>query len=245
YGTVNRTMGMNPSEMPSVWSSAAAVVSPADIDVSIDWTDDSRTTLRASAVLNFAREYSDADMSMAIAIAADGLRNESWGQSNYYSGAEQGESDSPLWEIFLNGSRRIKDLTFNFVVVSFKDTKGVPGTVPYVITFDTAPEYDIELALTDIVNDKGEHFLSPDAELYAVGMLIDNKTGGVLNSNKSGYLPLSTSSVSAVENSPEVVSTDWTTLSGCRVATPSAGIFIKTEYLSNGSVRHTKVVYRD
>ncbi|MDE5876686.1 MAG: hypothetical protein K2H47_04225 [Muribaculaceae bacterium] len=245
YGTVNRTMGMDPSEMPSVWGRAAAVVSPADIDVSIDWTDDSRTALRASAVLNFAREYSDADMSMAIAIAADGLRNDSWGQSNYYSGMEQGESDSPLWEIFLNGSRRIKDLTFNFVVVSFKDTKGVPGTVPSVITFDTAPEYDIELALNDIVNDKGEHFLSPDAELYAVGMLIDNKTGAVLNSNKSGYLPLGTSSVKAVKPSSEVISTDWTTLSGCRVAAPSSGIFIKTEYMSDGSVRHTKVVCRN
>lgn len=54
---------------------------------------------------------------VGLAIAADGLHNDNWGQSNYYSGAEQGASDSPLWEIFLNGSHRIKDLIFNFVVV--------------------------------------------------------------------------------------------------------------------------------
>lgn len=95
---------------------AAAVVAPADVNVSIEWLDDEHSRLRASASLDFAREYEEADMSMAIAIAAYNMKNDAWAQANYFSGDTTLEG--PLWDIFTKGGKRISGLTFNDVAVS-------------------------------------------------------------------------------------------------------------------------------
>ena len=240
YGTISRTEGMDPSELPDYWEKYAAMTAPADIDVSLTWIDEDCTVLQATATLDFAREYNDADMRMAIGLIADGLQNPAWRQSNYYSGEEGLEG--PLWDIFTKGSSLVGGLTFNDVVVYFPQTDGIEGSVPAEITFDSHPSVSLEVALKDIVNVLGQEFINPEATLRAVGILLDGKTGAALNSNKSQPLA-QTSAVKTIADSREVVSTEWYDVHGYRLVQPAAGsLAIRVLRFSDGTVQHSKVI---
>lgn len=245
YCSINRQGNVELENLKEAWTKECATVAPADIDVTLEWADEAHSSLRAAATVDFVREYKDADMSLAIAITADGLFNPLWHQSNNFAGYVD-QYTGPLWDIFTKGGRVVPGLTFNQVVVKFDDVKGVAGTVPAVIGLDTHPSHRIELPLTDIVNVSGEMFLNAGSSLRAVAMLIDNKTGRVLNANKSATsLAFNDSGVEAIGSDVEVTEVTWTDMQGCRVATPAPGQFlIKTERLSDGTLRHTKQIYR-
>mgnify|MGYP000764738051 CR=1 FL=1 len=181
-------------------------------------------------------------MSMAIAIAAYNMKNDAWAQANYFSGDTTLEG--PLWDIFTKGGKRISGLTFNDVVVKFDDNKGVEGSVPAQIMFDTHPEMTIEVAADDIVNVKGEKFLTQDARLRAVAVLIDNATGAILNSNKSEETAVSNGAgVDDVYSVGEVVATEYYDLQGRRLSKPVPGqLVVKAARLSDGSTRQEKVI---
>lgn len=242
----NRKDGMDPSMLPLRWNSYAAQISPASVDLQMDWTDSGKKTLKMVSELTFAKDMENADYRLAFALMADGLRNERWKQSNYYYNIEEGDGvQTPLWDLFLGKEKKVAGLTFNDVVVYFKDIQGIEGSVPASIKAGEKMTYSYEVNMDDVKNLKGEYFINADATLHGVVILLDGETGYAVNCNKSASIENATSGVERLRGSDAtVVSTQFHTLQGMKVERPSAGIFIRTDIMSDGTRRTSKVVVR-
>lgn len=242
-GWLNRSvkLDMVPEEVNEQWSNAAKTIAPARIDVTLEWVDEAHTKLEAKAEASFAREYENADMRLSIALIANGLKNGEWGQHNNYAGSSE---TGDYWDLFTQGRRVVRGLTFNDVVVSYTDTKGIEGSVPAVITLDTKPTVTSSFALDEIRNLKGELFLTPGCTLHAVGLLTDTATGAVLNAGTSQSLAPVISSVGTV-GTAEVISTEWYSLQGTRIGKPAPGTAaIRIDRLADGRSVTLKTVAR-
>ncbi|MBD5358631.1 MAG: hypothetical protein HDR88_16865 [Bacteroides sp.] len=242
-GDIDRQVEMDPSYFPSMWPSFQERIAPADVDVTIDWADDSYSEFVIETTVKFVENHSDANYRLAIALVADNVYNEEWGQSNYYSGTA-GLPDTDLWNLFANGGSKVYGLIYNDVVAYFKDVKGIPGSIPSEITRNEEINYTYRILKEDVKNIANQDFLNPDAKVHAVAILLDGNTGFSANCNKSGDLVFDNnlSAVKAIESEATVESVRYYDLQGREVASPASGIFVKAEKLSDGTVRHNKVI---
>ena len=244
YGTINRMAGMDPSEFPYVWEDYRDDMPMADLDVTAEWTDSDMTELRATANVRFIKDFDNHDYRLAIALVADNLFNDSWKQSNYFAGKEPEGIESELWDLFINGYSKVEGLTFNDVVVYYKDVKGIEGALPESIAVGETISYNYSVKMEDVVNLGGKQFMNPEAKLHFVAMVLDGNTGYAINSNKSADVAYTTVGVDEIGTDAEVKATVYLDLQGRRVDRPQNGIFIKEDTLADGSVRISKVVVR-
>ncbi len=239
-GTINRISEMDPSLFPSVWASYAQGMPVADVDVALEWADEEMTRLTAHASARFVRDIKDAGYKLSIALVADGLKNEAWGQSNYYRGKDPDGVESPLWDLFINGQSKVYGLTFNDVVAYYKDVHGIEGSLPAEITAGDTYTFDYSIEIADVVNLKGEQFINPEATVKAVAVVLD-ASGRPVNCNKSNSVAWDASGVDAVISGANVVATTYYDLQGRKVANPDKGIFVKVVKLDNGETIRTRV----
>lgn len=244
-GDIDRQVMMDPSYFPSMWPSFQERIAPADVEVNIDWADDNQTEFVINSTVKFIEDHSNANYRLAIALVADNVYNDAWGQSNYYSGTS-GLPDTDLWNIFANGGSKVFGLKFNDVVAYFKDVKGIAGSIPSEISMGEEINYTYTIRKADVKNISGQDFLNDDATVHAVAILIDGNTGYSANCNKSGDLVFGggNNAVNVIEGESVVESVRYYDLQGREVAAPAAGIFVKAEKLSDGTVRYNKVVIR-
>lgn len=249
WSDFNRRDMMDPSYLPFRWDAQAAVVSPAAVELAMDWTDDSRSQVEMTSTLTFAKDIDNADYKLAFALVADGLKNDSWKQSNYYAGEEYGDGvETPLWDTFLTGNKKVAGLTFNDVVVYFKEEgMGIEGSVPASVKAGEKLNWSYRVDLADVKNLKNEYFINKGATIHGVVILLDGKTGYAVNCNKSAslvyeYEPAGIKGLDGTDAG--VVDTRFHSLQGAEVENPSNGIFIKTEILEDGSRRTSKVAIR-
>ena len=239
-GTINRISEMDPSLFPSVWASYAQGMPVADVDVALEWADEEMTRLTAHASARFVRDIKDAGYKLSIALVADGLKNEAWGQSNYYRGKDPDGVESPLWDLFINGQSKVYGLTFNDVVAYYKDVHGIEGSLPAEITAGDTYTFDYSIETADVVNLKGEQFINPEATVKAVAVIIDADDRPV-NCNKSNSIAWDPSGVDTIISGGKVVATTYYDLQGRKVADPDKGIFVKVVKLDNGDTIRTRV----
>lgn len=72
-------------------------------------------------------------------------------------------------------------------------------------------------------------------------MLIDGKTGHVVNSNKSALLPYAdAAAIVAVDADKPVIDTTYYNLQGVRTDAAARGLRIRAERLSDGTLRSVK-----
>lgn len=99
--------------------------------------------------------------------------------------------------------------------------------------------------MNDVKNIKGEKIINEGASIQGVAILLDNQ-GEAVNSIKTTAVEYHdcpyTSGIEgiSVENA-EVVSTLYYNLQGVAVKNPAKGIFLKSETLSDGSRRTSKI----
>ena len=239
-GTINRISEMDPSLFPSVWASYAEGMPVADVDVALEWADEEMTRLTAHASARFVRDIKDAGYKLSIALVADGLKNEAWGQSNYYRGKDPDGVESPLWDLFINGQSKVYGLTFNDVVAYYKDVHGIEGSLPAEIVAGDTYTFDYSIETADVVNLKGEQFINPEATVKAVAVIIDAHDRPV-NCNKSNSIAWDPSGVDTIISGGKVVATAYYDLQGRKVADPDKGIFVKVVKLDNGDTIRTRV----
>lgn len=239
-GTINRISEMDPSLFPSVWASYAQGMPVADVDVALEWADEEMTRLTAHASARFVRDIKDAGYKLSIALVADGLKNEAWGQSNYYRGKDPDGVESPLWDLFINGQSKVYGLTFNDVVAYYKDVHGIEGSLPAEITAGDTYTFDYSIETADVVNLKGEQFINPEATVKAVAVIIDADDRPV-NCNKSNSIAWDPSGVDTIISGANVVATTYYDLQGRKMANPDKGIFVKVVKLDNGETIRTRV----
>lgn len=247
YSDINRAVGLEPAQIPFRWDEYAALKSPAAIEADFKWNDEAHTSATVTAKVTFVMDMDNADYKLAFGLTANGLRNGRWAQRNYFHEWSTGTGvDSPLWDLFLNKEDEyVRDLTFNDVVVYCPNAGGEENSVPASIKAGQIITYDWTVDMNDVKNIKGEKIINEGASIQGVAILLDNQ-GEAVNSIKTAAVEYHdcpyTSGIEEISaENANVVSTLYYNLQGVAVKNPAKGIFLKSETLSDGSRRTSKI----
>ena len=246
YSDINRAVGLEPAQIPFHWDEFAALKSPAAIEADFKWNDEAHTSATVTAKVTFVMDMDNADYRLAFGLTANGIKNGKWKQRNYFAGRPSGTGvESPLWDVFLNGEEYVGGLTFNDVVVYCPNAGGEENSVPSSIKAGQTITYDWTVDMNDVKNIKGEKIINEGASIQGVAILLDN-LGEAVNSIKTAAVEYHdcpyTSGIEGISaENAEVVSTLYYNLQGVAVKNPAKGIFLKSETLSDGSRRTSKI----
>lgn len=247
-GFINRNQNINLAKIYDTWPAIAATLAPCDIEVKVEWTDDSHTAVKATSTSRFLSDQTNADYGVSYVLVIDRLSDPSWKQSNYYAPAEGAEpQDNPDmpgdWGyLFTHGTNPMTGLEFNDVALASSGSDGMQGSIPTAIT--AGEEYS-HVYTFDIASLSGETTAlinqHPDL-MRVVGIIIDRKTGRAVNCVSSLNLNGESGVAEAGVEQAEVVETMYYDLQGRRVARPERGIYIKADVYSDGSCRTSKYI---
>ncbi len=248
-GFINRNReNINLAKIYDTWPAIAATLAPCDIEVKVEWTDDSHTAVKATSTSRFLSDQTNVDYGVSYVLVIDRLSDPSWKQSNYYAPAEGAEpQDNPDmpgdWGyLFTHGTNPMTGLEFNDVALASSGSDGMQGSIPaaitageeysHVYTFDIASLPEKATALID------QH----PALMRVIGIIMDRKTGRAVNCVSSLNLNGESGVAEAGMEQSEVVETVYYDLQGRRVARPERGIYIKADIYSDGSCRTSKYI---
>lgn len=248
-GYINRA-SVDLGNIYTIWPRYADTFVNADIDVEINWTDDSQTSLKATSSVRFVEDLTKADFGISYMLLIDGMSDPTWIQSNYYAPKDGEEpADYPSmpgkWgELFTHGKEKMLGLVYNDVILDGKYIDGgFPGSIPTSITANEKISHSCvfnleQLGKPELVQDKNK--------LRVVAVILDRKKGKPVNCNTSTYPDgSSTNGVETTEvAAPEVVSSEWYNLQGVRVE-PTAkgtGLLIRVDRMADGTIKTTKEI---
>ncbi len=220
-----------------VWQQVREVFTPASVEVGSEWTDGN--TLHATAAVTFPLSADECPFEVGFALVADGLSGDGsdWQQSNYYAGDTSWPASMHQ---FTHGTDHVAGLTYNFVLIARSGVAGLPGSLSSPIEEDVAQtvSYDFDLSAIKAAIVPADH-----SKLRVVAMLIDSRTGAIVNANMAtagtataavGSLPATAADVAV-----SVMSYD---LAGRRMATTARGISLRVERTAGGRMRVGKVM---
>lgn len=244
---INRAAIMDPANIPYEWDDYAESICNADISLGIRWADEDCNKIELTSELTFMEDFDASACRLTFALVGDNLHNIMWMQENNYAGQKKGDGvETPIWDLFLKGGSLVPGLIFNDVVVYYKDIKGIEGSVPEKAECNRTYTYSYTVDVKDIRNLIGERFLNADATLHGVVALVDTATGHAVNSCRSASLNYSDSpaGVGAISAGATVEASEFFNMQGMAVPQPGAGMFIRRDRMSDGTVRTAKVVLR-
>ena len=239
---INRSSVIDPGSIYGEWPKYREELVPADIDVTVEWADEMGLDLKATATVNFATDFADANYRIGYLVVEDGMSSSLWYQRNYFSTQPGQAGTGPIWDIFRGKDEWIPGLTFNDVVVIPTDYEGISGSLPKSVQTNTpyshTHTFDTRSAISLMT---GSNLIQDKTKLRVIAYLYDAKTRRIVNSNSSAYAPVPAGISQIGTDAAEVVSTEWYDLQGRRVSAPSEGLYIRLDRLSDGSSRRTKV----
>ncbi len=179
-GVVNRKYVCDPTSFETNYLKAINDFSPADLVLSAEWVDASHTSikLKSEAVFNIPLNGT-ANFRMGLVVIENNIKGTASGynQRNYYSGGGIGTMEG--WEslpdpvlaanmVYPDVARKIYD-SFN----------GISGSLPATIAMNQRVLYEYNFDLPSTVINKNETEI--------ILMLIDNKSGEIMNGRKIKY----------------------------------------------------------
>ena len=241
YAFINRSAGVDPGEIYDAWYDYRDWVPAGDLDVTVEWADESHTAIKATATARFPEDHTGADYRLSYILVADGLTNARWQQANYYSGRTSYKSHMPgeLGDLFINGEDPVKGLTFNDVAVAVTDYKGEAGSIPAEITAGQEYSHSHEFSLAAVnLAVKGV----PE-KMRVVAVLTEGATGKYVNCNSSAWMngePFApVSGIEDVTTDADAFEVARYTLDGRCISAPVPGVNV-VRY-SDGTVRKVMV----
>lgn len=241
YAFINRSAGVDPGEIYDAWYDYRDWVPAGDLDVTVEWADESHTAIKATATARFPEDHTGADYRLSYILVADGLTNARWQQANYYSGRTSYKSQMPgeLGDLFINGEDPMKGLTFNDVAVAVTDYKGETGSIPAEITACEKYSHSHEFSLASV----NSAVKGVPEKMRVVAVLTEGATGKYVNCNSSAWMngePFApVSGVEDVTTDADVFEVARYTLDGRCISAPVPGVNI-VRY-SDGTVRKVMV----
>lgn len=195
----------------------------ADVTFTSKLSDD-KTQVTINSKIIFPYDLTGGNFAVEYILTADGLKDDSWIQSNYYANGADGYHE--FMDQFTMATGNVAGLTFNDVAVL---TSAQLGGANQTITEATA-EQPIPLSYTftlaDAVNTSGMPVIQDVNKVKVVALLIDKTTGAVVNANKAKIGEEATGiSIVEVNNKPKGDNAIYD-LSGRRVVKPTKGLYI-------------------
>ena len=227
-----------------LWLAERARVAPAAVSVTA-WESEDSSIINTRAEIEFAKLDPEATegYNVAFVLLGDGMKNDLWLQANNYYGSKEFD-DSPyysFWEPFVTGGGNIKGLTYNDVVLGYDAILGNPLDT-YSSPLQLGSVYRMTASFTpgEIRNWKDEAFINAEATFRVAALLIDRKSGAIVNAAKCSVTPASAVPGLDAETA-QPVETLWYDLSGRRIDAPAHGLYIRQTRYTDGTLRATKV----
>lgn len=229
--SVDRGSTIDPSDIRARWDAAYGTLAAGSVDVSLTWSDDAHTMLKAKATARFLDSDNNAGYRLAFALVADSLHNDMWAQKNAYapeysaSRPEGADYSDPLWDLFLNKENYVMGLKFNHVVAYFPDNRGIEGSLPTHIEAgeEYAAEFNVNTA--DVLNHEHHPFVNDFGYTRVIAIILD-KAGNVVNCATSQY-PAQPVAVENVWQSDTEDQPTYYDLLGRPVAAPAHGVYVR------------------
>ena len=197
----------------------------ADIDLTAQWTDASRTAIALTSTTTFRYSSDKAHYGLAFVLLEDGMSGEGsgWTQINGYS-STQGKSEGldPDMQEFVDAPYRIEDYRFNHVAVAVAGIDdGIEGSVAAPITTDVSQRFShtMDLSANSLIQDRDQ--------LQVVALLLDTETKEVVNAAKANIIPFDADGIVDVPQTVVKPGHDYIyDLSGRRAERARKGIYI-------------------
>lgn len=220
YGNTNEIFGIR-----RTWLERQREIPIANIDIAATLSSGG-STLKVTATTTFVRDLTDANRyRVSYILTADGF---SAFQKNYYTPGES-RTVGPDMEMFINGGEQVK-CTFNDVVVMTTAASGVASSIPAKVTQNIPVTHSHTFRLSDAKNTKGKALFTEGIRPGAVVVLVDTKTGEVVNAAKITYDNIvATEGIEPILVSPgnDAAGAAVYDLQGRRVSASAKGVYIE------------------
>lgn len=220
------------------WNELRSTLTSVDMDVTAEI---SGNDVNISSDVTFL-EVPDNEFRMGYMLVKDDLYGEgsAWYQLNYYSG-EDPSKFIPQMKRFCEAKGVLEDFHYDHILVMSTPYDGLPGSIGDVTVDKTITLTHTFPSVTDSTSVLGEHLIRDFENLSVIAVVIDTKTGNIINGAKT---KLATSSIESIgSDRSEPMSVEYYDLNGIRVANPAKGIYIKREIFADGYIRTTKQSY--
>mgnify|MGYP000251938996 CR=1 FL=1 len=201
---------------------ALAQLPVASVDVDSKLSDDwSKVDVEAKVKFEFNGEKKN--YSLFYVLTEDGMQDASWVQNNGmgdYAGIGL-EDIEPLFEPFINGKKDMTGLVYDDVVVASRGAvNGIKGSItPRIKTGEVQTnKISFDLAEYPIIQDK--------TKLKAFAVLIDTKSGKVVNANECKVAATGGTAISGNTAERHAVEAERYTIDGRKMQQPTKGINI-------------------
>ena len=159
----------------------------ADIDLTAQWTDASRTAIALTTSTTFRYSADKAPYGIAFVLLEDGMSGDGsgWTQINGYS-STQGKSEGldPDMQEFVDAPYRIQGYHFKHVAVDVAGIDdGIEGSVAAPITADAVQRFThtMDLSANSLIQNRDQ--------LNVVALLLDTETKEIVNAAKASVIP--------------------------------------------------------
>lgn len=223
-----------------VWEAQGQEYTPASLGVTAQWVDNE---IKADATLTFVEEPEGDEYIMSYMLAEDGMTDPmidgkvsaSWSQKNAYAGQNASQFEEEL-AAYCSKPGVIPNFVYDDVLLQSPHPWGLQGSLDGVTVFKP---FTTSYTFENIFDNNGRKTIVQDSsKLFVVALLLDRKTRRVLNCARADVpAPAAVDSVSA-----DVVATRWYDASGTALSAPAAGLMLRVDTLSDGTVRTTKYV---
>ncbi|MCC8072264.1 MAG: hypothetical protein LIO90_10755 [Bacteroidales bacterium] len=226
----------------STWLSYCNKGADMDLEVDAEWTAEGYIHITSTVTWAITPE-ADKNYRINYVLVADGLTGTElgWYQKNYYSH----QATTPLYmDLFVEGDSYVGGLTFNHVGVYCASNSGLtPAIQGSTMEANVAFTHEYTLNPARAVDTNNESLIQDMNQLRVVAMWLDEETGEVLNAAKV-EVPAFSTAINKVKGDATVESVVFYNLQGIPVATPAGGIFIRSERMTDGSLRNQKISIR-
>ena len=175
---VDRGEGFYPSSNDldgQIGKSTRNKVAMGMIEVSAEWTDESKTEIKIDTKTKFVYSEDNGNYAIGFALTQDGVTGSgsSWAQNNNLSGNSSYKESNPFW---YQAASRVTGVTYNHVgVAAWGLTKGITGSVNPVIRAgeEQLYTYNANISRKNTIQDK--------SKLKVIAILINRENGAVVN----------------------------------------------------------------
>lgn len=238
---VNRSSGdLDPyNDLPKAFMASLKEMPLIDVSVEGAFSEDTAYVYAKASVESLV----SGDYDIAYMLIADNLSGttKSWKQSNYFakgSGVYNSQSSMPedlqfLWDAGSSYAATYNDVLISSSYVSSKNKATLPSLVAngsvnsyYTLTMPT------KKALKEAIRSCGN-------EVYVIAMVLDKKTGAIVNARKAKVADFGTTGIENVNNNSEATVVARYNVNGVQIAAPVKGINIVK--MSDGTTRKVLV----
>lgn len=230
YYGYDEDYGVVPLGVVKPLNERAAEFGQADIEVAAMLNSDN-SAVNVKATVTFPYDIDENKFALEYVLVADGLSDESWGQSNYYSGDTEVDDN---FKVFVEGESTVYGLVYNDVAVKVSAPYGlaIDGSLPASMKADEAIAHKYVFNLDEVLNTSDQPIIQDIKKLRVVAILVNTETGEVVNANKADVAEYDPAGISVVTNSLKGLEAERYNAAGQRIAAPQKGLNIIK--LSNG-----------